>query len=210
MKFGILTVLNKDKVYYSKAGNPRTNWICQCQCGNKTSVSISKLRNGHTKSCGCLQKIHTSKANLKHGYNMGKGLRKKEYNSWAAMKSRCLNKGNKKYPEYGGRGISICDEWVKFENFIRDMGDAPTSNHTIDRINNNGNYEPENCRWATQYEQSNNQRSTRFFEADGLKKTVSQWADYFGISRHIINNRLKRGSTFEDIHKHIITVKPRR
>ncbi len=203
MKFGRLEAVNKDTVYYSEAGNPRTNWICRCECGKTVSVNISKLRNGHTKSCGCLQKEKASESTFKHGFNKGKGMRKKEYNSWAGMRNRCNNKKNGKYPIYGARGIKVCERWNDFNNFINDMGMAPTKNHSIDRINNNGDYEPGNCRWATKIEQSNNQRSTNFYEAEGVSMPASQWAEHFGVSRWVIVNRIKRGASFESVHAYL-------
>lgn len=115
----------------------------------------------------------------------------KEYRTWTKVKCRCLNKNNTGYADYGGRGIKICDRWINsYENFLEDMGRAPSDNHSIDRIDNNGNYEPGNCRWATQVEQHNNKRSTKMLELDGVIMSMKQWSIKLGYSytcfyRHI-------------------------
>lgn len=133
-------------IEYSGGGK----WKCLCECGNYTNVKRGDLARNHTKSCGCLA-VENAKTHGKRD--------SKEYNSWHGMKNRCLNENHVHYKHYGGRGITVCDEWKdSFENFYKDMGDKPTPQHSIDRINVNGNYTPENCRWATKKEQSLNKR----------------------------------------------------
>jgi hypothetical protein len=128
---------------------------CICDCGNTGTYYLCNLKSGKTKSCGCLYN-ETRVGNYKHG---GTGTR--EYSIWKAMKRRCYNKNVKDYPNYGGRGIIVCDRWLNsFENFISDMGKKPSAEYSIDRIDVNGNYEPSNCRWATPKEQRLNQRKT--------------------------------------------------
>lgn len=128
---------------------------CKCDCGNYTEVPIYRLRTGHTRSCGCLVKTN----GLKHGHSPN-GKKSTSYISWYSMKQRCLNPNNRYYKYYGGRGITICERWMKFENFLEDMGERPKE-LSLDRIDNDGNYEPSNCKWSTRKEQQNNRRSRR-------------------------------------------------
>lgn len=155
-KNGKLTVIGKDRTE-KRNGINRFFWLCQCECGNTTTIISISLKI--TKSCGCIHLKSVSKINYKHG---GSGT--KEFNCWYAMKSRCLNPNNNRYNRYGGRGIMICDRWLhSFANFIEDMGKMPIGQrYTIDRINNDGNYEPSNCKWSTYKEQANNRSNSLY------------------------------------------------
>jgi hypothetical protein len=147
-KFGRLTAIKYE-------GNAM--WKCNCVCGNSSTVYRGDLRAGRTKSCGCLKNETQKDIGVRrttHGLS-----NTSEYHTWYSMKYRCNNTNSKDYPDYGGRGITICDRWLEsFDNFYKDMGEKPTAKHSLDRINVNGNYEPSNCRWATIAEQSNNKR----------------------------------------------------
>ena len=143
-KFGRLTAVRFD--YYN---NYIQYWLFKCDCKNEKVISVSAVKKGNTKSCGCLYR----KARTIHGMS-----RTRTYKSWNAMKNRCLNKRCKDYKDYGGRGITICDRWMRFENFFEDMGERPIGK-SIDRINNDGNYCKSNCKWSTPKEQSNNMRN---------------------------------------------------
>ena len=182
-RFTRLTVV-KDKL-------PEYKVICVCDCGKVTSVCASNLLRGATKSCGCLRResIH-----IKHG---GKGTRL--YRIWQAMKGRCNRETDKSYIYYGAKGIKVCDEWKDFSNF-RDwsLDHGYTDNLTIDRIDPNGNYEPTNCRWATEKQQQNNKTSNHFLTLNNETKTISEWSDETGINQITILMRIRRGWTVED------------
>jgi hypothetical protein len=131
-------------------------WRCPCDCGNEIITKAGQLRQGKAKSCGCLRKDYPPR--LRHGWARGK--RSSEWLAWRRLKQRCLNPNHTRYAYYGGRGIKVCDRWLNsFENFIADMGPKPTSDHSIDRADNDGDYEPGNCQWVTKSEQMRNRRA---------------------------------------------------
>ncbi|GAB7390130.1 hypothetical protein [Lactococcus garvieae] len=158
-KFGKLKVISR-----AENRGKQVMWYCQCSCGNKTIVRANHLRSGATKSCGCLEKENRFKMNLKHGGAKGKGCQERLYGVWLGMRKRCFNPNEPAFPNYGGRGITICDEWSDYSIFRKWAlangydKDAPLGKCTIDRINNDGNYEPSNCRWVDMKVQRNNQR----------------------------------------------------
>jgi len=187
-KFGRLTVIeysHTNRYYY---------WKCICECGNEHIASSGNLKFGNTKSCGCYGKQMLLESNLKHG-KYPKNL----YEKWHGIKSRCYNNKDSNFYLYGGRGIKVCDEWKNSYIAFRDW--ALTNGYqeglTIDRIDNNGNYCPENCRWATIKEQANNRRDNKLITYNSKTQTVSQWADELGLNYCVLNGRLRKGWSIE-------------
>lgn len=184
-RFGRLLVISYGGMFpIGKYGRRQAKWLCNCDCGNTISVPGSSLRSGKTKSCGCLQKESRIKANTIHGCT-GTSI----YRSWQHMKARCLTHADKDFKHYGGRGIKICERWENFENFLADMGEKPEG-LTIERIDNDGNYEPDNCKWATQKEQLRNSRNNRIICYQGESRLLIDWANILGIGRSTLAYRL--------------------
>ena len=182
-RFGMLTVIER-------AGHKRKRvaWRCRCDSGKEVIVCALDLRNGDTKSCGCMKGSWIAESKLKHGMS-GSRL----YHVWAGMKDRCLNEKDVSYKNYGGRGIKLCNEWMDFETFQKwALANGYSDKLTIDRIDVNGNYCPENCRWATWKEQANNKRNNHFIEFDGRRQTLSQWAKEIGIDCTSLLERLSK------------------
>lgn len=183
-RFGMLTVLERaDK---TKSG---TKWLCRCDCGQTCCVLPNNLRGGRQKSCGCLRR--RTPLNRTHGDSRSVRL----YRIWSDMKTRCCNPSMKSYALYGGRGINVCTEWANSYEAFRDwsLRSGYVDDLSLDRIDNDGNYEPTNCRWATREQQSNNRRSNRLITANGSTKTMAEWARESGIRYTRIYKRLKRG-----------------
>lgn len=165
---------------------------CVCDCGAVKEVSNASLRAGTTRSCGCLHRDRV-KAQAKHGHNSRLVPRTTEYNSWATMIARVSNPNNPRWEHYGGRGIKVCEGWKDFSLFLEDMGLKPGKGYSIDRIDNDGHYEPGNCRWATIEQQLENRKSMRRFTFYGMSKTIREWSLICGNSRKTISSRLENG-----------------
>lgn len=174
-------------------------WNCICICGVHSVVSGRSLKTGHTKSCGCISDdLRKSRAKHHESYKN----KTKEYEAWWEMKRRCLNPKRKAYKNYGGRGIKIHESWISsYETFLNDVGRAPTKQHSLDRIDNNGHYEPGNTKWSTRKEQSNNRRGVIFIEIDGVNKPLTTWCDEFGIPYKKARNRFYNGHSPNKIFK---------
>lgn len=163
-------------------------WLqCRCDCGIIKTVRKSHLDDGTSKSCGCFRSDLTTI----HGLAK-KGMVVPEFPVWNAMLSRCHNKNNRQYPNYGGRGIKVCRRWFKFENFIKDMGRRPNDG-MLERSDNNKGYSPNNCRWASRKEQNRNKRNNHLITIDGITKCLNEWSEESGVSYATIIYRLRSG-----------------
>lgn len=187
--FGRLTVIKRFGT--SKYG--QLVWLCRCECGNEATVKSSYLRYGDTKSCGCL--IGKGRKKILHGHTRN-GMGTRAYRIWHGLRVRCLDKNSKDYKHYGGRGITLDPRWNRFENFLVDMGEPPEG-MTIERIDNNGHYCKQNCKWATQKEQHRNTRWNHVLSHNGKSQCISAWAEEIGINHRTIHERLKRGWSIE-------------
>lgn len=189
-RFGRLTVIEEA----GRSKDRHVLWLCKCDCGNKCIVPSNSLKKGDTQSCGCLykeqQKIPKS---IKHGMS-----KSRIYQEWIDMRNRCVNKNVKCYHNYGGRGITVCEEWRDFQAFYDwAMANGYTDDLTLDRIDNNGPYSPENCRWVTYKEQGNNTSRNHCITHKGKTQTISQWADELNMKYSTLYARLSSGWSIE-------------
>ena len=187
LRFSKLVVISRLENNFRK-----TTWLCKCDCGNKVKVMGSDLINEHTRSCGCYQIDRARESAITHGKS-----KSSTYVSWCGMKNRCSNKKADDYIHYGGRGITVCERWGKFENFLKDMGERPTGK-TLDRTDNDGSYSKNNCRWITQKEQCSNTRVNVYVILNGEKTSLPKACKVLNLKRSLIYQRLRRGSTFEE------------
>lgn len=169
--------------------NGQARWLCKCICGKEKIAAAAMLKCKNIRSCGCLN-LEMISARSKiihrtHGATLGHRPTP-EWMAWSSMRDRCRSPNNKSYHRYGGRGISVCSEWGTYEQFFADMGPRPSPNHSLDRIDNDGNYCKENCRWATPLEQCNNTRKVRRITFGGRTQSVSVWSRELGLARRMI------------------------
>lgn len=169
----------------------KRRWVCVCECGLPAIVEHGALKSGNTTSCGCFRKESAAKKMTVHRC-AGRGRKSRLYKVWSGVLARCQINTATGYQNYGGRGISVCKRWKSFECFAEDMGDPPSSTHTIERVDNNGNYEPGNCRWATRLEQGANKRNNRIVEHGGMSMTVAEWSRRLGVSRPTLIEALEK------------------
>jgi hypothetical protein len=170
-----------------------SNWICRCDCGNQRKVRGANLRQGAVRSCGCTVREASSKRVRKHGLS-----NTSEWRIWAGMRRRCRDERLPQYPLYGGRGIKVCERWGSFDNFYEDMGPRPSTGHSLDRIDNDGDYEPSNCKWATQLEQQNNKSTSHNIEWRGRTQTLTEWCRELGIIENTLRARIRKGWSIDD------------
>lgn len=186
-KFGRLTVVK----YCGKNKHQHNVWECVCECGNRKVVTTSALNSGAVKSCGCMweenKKAIKTRVVKKHGM-----VDTQEYHAWNGMRQRCYNKNSPKYKNYGARGIKVCDRWLhSFENFYADMGKCPDG-FSLDRIDVNGDYTPENCRWADDVTQCNNRQFNFKVTFNGITETLRYWSEKTGINKSALYLRIHR------------------
>lgn len=189
-RFGRLMVIRR----HGYADNGNALFECVCDCGTEVVKRGSHIRLGSVQSCGCFHDTHGigKSYGLTHGQS-----RSPTYGSWAAMKDRCYREGHMAFNHYGGRGILVCERWLKFENFLEDMGVRPTGT-TLDRYpNKNGSYEPGNCRWATPKQQQRNTARNVILDHGGESKCIAEWAEYLGLKHSTLKERIRRGWSLE-------------
>lgn len=201
-KFGRWTVI----AFHAPAANKQAMFWCQCECGMEKAVNSSSLRQGDSLSCGCYKKDKAPTVRLTHGATRG-GRNTTEYSIWRDMLSRCFNKNRRAFKHYGGRGITVCERWMKFENFFSDMGVRPSIEYSLERVDNDGIYEPGNVKWGTRFEQVNNRRNNVYVTHQGRTKALGIWAAELGIAQRILCKRIQsRGWAVE----RAFTQQPRR
>lgn len=198
MVFGRLTVLEKRPSVKSSTGQFLTYWKCRCACGKVVEIHSNSIRRGLSKSCGCFYAERIKVINVKHGMT-----RTKEYRAWAHAKGRCHRPSDPRYRIYGARGIKMCDRWKNsFQSFLEAMGRAPSKQHTLERKDSGGNYEPSNCIWATYAEQANNKSTNRIMDYNGKRMTLAQLAHFVGREYHSLHAQLSRRDSLESAIAH--------
>jgi hypothetical protein len=190
--FGFFTVLENE----APSNDGRKACKCVCACGRVLNIRRSSLTTGNTRSCGCKHSELCGNKLLTHG-DSRKGKHTSEYRSWSHILDRCNNPSSRDYPRYGGRGIKICESWLVYSNFLADMGRKPDTGYSIERVDNNGNYSPTNCRWATKQQQAENRRTTRLITLNGETRATSYWLRVLQIPRSTYEGRRRRGYTPE-------------
>jgi hypothetical protein len=195
-RFNNLTII-EFKTGFRPSGLKKYISVCRCDCGGLIEVETHNLKSGNTRWCQKCSSKHKSNHRKTHGHSEHRKHIEPEgyraYYIWQAIKRRCFNKNDNRFKDYGGRGITVCKRWAdNYQNFLSDMGLPPTRNHQIDRIDNNGNYEPSNCRWVTQTQNSRNKRNNRLITAFGKTQTLVEWEEETGIAAPTIRRRIDK------------------
>ena len=192
-QFGLLTVIGYAGLHTTPCGTRRRMWKCRCECGKETVVSENNLKNGSTKSCGCWKQQRIKDYNTVHG-----GTSDRLYGIWKNMKRRCNSPKDSHYETYGGKGIKVCEEWANsyeaFKKWAYENGydeDAKTGDCSIDRIDNNGDYEPSNCRWVNRITQANNTSKNRYVTLNGKRLTIAEFARVMNVSKFKARYRIE-------------------
>lgn len=180
--FGRITVVGRGP----NTHDGKARWSCWCECGRVKLIRAAVLRSGSARSCGCLARESTSLRSRTHGMS-----KSPEWAAWQGMRKRCANSSSEKAKHYRDRGIRVCERWDSFIAFYEDMGPKPTRSHTLDRIDPTGNYEPENCRWATVTIQNRNKRSNRVYEHNGETMTAAEWSRRLSITQSSLMARIR-------------------
>jgi hypothetical protein len=183
--YGRVEAMRYAGVQLSPKGKRTSMWVCRCLCGKEFTASGNNLKRGNTKTCGCSRGSH-------------KMSDSPEWEAWSAITQRCTNPKNPGFRNYGGRGISVCKRWRQFENFFVDMGVRPEG-YSIDRTNNEGNYEPSNCKWVLNRLQHRNKRSNRMITLKGETRCISEWSEIIGVSPNGLSKRIKKGWSEDQI-----------
>lgn len=198
-RFGRLVVVARNG--QTKHGN--YTWLCKCACGKEVVVSGGHLKSGHTKSCGCLSSELKSKRAIKHGL-LAKGKRPRTFIIWNGMKARCYNEDAVSYRNYGARGIRMCEEWLTYENFHKwAVQNGYSDSLEIDRIDNDGDYCPENCRWVTRSQNQRNTSRTNLISINGITKCASDWISDIGVSKSTFYKHLREGTLSELLERKV-------
>lgn len=196
-RFGKLVIVAEVEKHMYPSGRTRRKFLCECDCGCRVAVIVNNLKTGNTTSCGCIQRktaADNGRKAAKHSM-----ARTRTYQCWDRMIQRCTNESRESYARYGGRGVSVCEKWRRsFIAFLDDMGERPSSRHSIDRIDNDGDYTPDNCRCATVTEQARNKSNNVLISHNGATRCVSEWAAIVGIGCHVLYGRLRRGWSATD------------
>lgn len=196
-KYGRWTVLGVGESRFYSDKTKKTSiehrmWLCLCECGTERVVSEMSLKSGKSVSCGCYNRERSSLKHTKHGEVVG-DIKSVEYSVWSQLKARCNNPKNSRFAMYGGRGISVCERWNEFGNFLEDMGRRPGKSYSLDRIDNNKGYSPDNCKWSTPHEQMTNRTITRFVSMNGEKVPLATLAKQHNIPANTLRFRILKG-----------------
>lgn len=193
-RFGMLTVIEETSPHITSGGSKQRQWVCHCDCGNRTITTTQNLRSGDTRSCGCYEKRSKKENATIHGES-----RTKLHNIWKAMRKRCRNENSSDYKYYGGKGVSVCDDWNDYASFRNwALSNGFKDGLTIDRIDSSCGYSPENCRWISIKEQSNNRTNNRRFTHNGENHTIAEWSEITHIPYHTLYMRLYHGKTIDE------------